>query len=487
MDWNPSQEQEFRKNYQELKNLLDGTLKKVKQVKDFREAKGLLINVQNSFKGLKLNRNDREELYTKLQDAFEEINKKIANERSLFENEALSNYSDFKMRVDEAVFLANNVRDFHETWNYLVEVQSSFKGAKLLREHREELFKRLQGAFDLLKQTQSKEKSIEFAGSSQSYEQLLTNVDDQVAKASVFPDIHQYREELISLQAAIREAKLVKEHRDELNSKIQEAFLILQIRKDEEIEQTRMVSLINFKKYQPEVDELLRQADESDDFHLIREKIKTLQSEIRDSKLLREQREELYSLLQKAFELLGKRQDEKQQVFSKEATDNYERLKLLVEKGFTQAEETSKYKETREFLKKIQSEFSAVKMVREQREELYSRLQSAFTILNKRVDEFFREKKKNWMLKMQYKFSESSGEIFLLQQSLEKDQTYLAELEDQLEIVILARKSEEIIAGLKSRINSTKKSIERKRQEILTLENKMNELQNIIEPQEPEE
>ncbi len=484
MDWKPNHDEEFRKNFQELKHLLDSTLKKIKQINDLREAKGLLINVQNSFKEVKLHRDDREELYGRLQEAFGEINKKSTDERVQFEHEAQLNYSDFKIRIDEAVFLATNSRDFHETWNYLIEVQTSFKGAKFLREHREELYNRLQSAFDILKRTQTFEKSSEFSQSTQNFERLHGLVEDAATLASTCLDLRNYREEMIRLQTTIREAKLVKEHRDELNGKVQDAFLILQIRKDEEFQKTSAEATTNFLRYKPQAAELLKLSEKSVDFHLVREKIKTLQSEIRNTQLLKDQREELYSLLQEAFESLSIRQDENQVVFNKEAKSNYERLKLLVDKGFAQAEETIKYKETREFLKKIQSEFAAIKMVREQREELYSRLQSAFNILNKRVDEFFREKKKNWMLKMQYKFSESSSEIFTLQQSLAKDQISLDELEDQLEIVVLAAKSKEVVAGLQSRINSTKKTIERKLQEIQTLEDKINDLQDLVEPSE---
>ena len=86
---------------------------------------------------------------------------------------------------------------------------------------------------------------------------------------------------------------------------------------------------------------------------------------------------------------------------------------------------------------------------------------------------------------MQYKYAESSGEIFILQQSLEKDQIYLNELEDQLEIVVMAGKDNQIVSGIQSRINSTKKAIERKLREIQALELKMNDLQNLLEPEEP--
>jgi len=322
--------EEKLRNYNVLKSQLENALDKVNRTYDLREAKGCLIEVQNSFKGLKLQSEDREELYIRLQKAFEKVNNKIEEEHRNFENEVFMNYLNLKAKVDEAVLLADNPGNFKETWDFLVEVQSLFKGTRLLREHREELYMILQGAFDNLKTLREKEKSD----------------------------------------------------------------------------------------------------------------------------------------------------------FEKEAITNYERLKVLIEKGFNQARETNQYKETREFLKKIQSEFKGTRLAREQREELYSRLQSAFDILGKRLDEFFRQKKKNWEVKMQYKLSEYSTDIFDLEESLRKDRSYLRELEDQLDIAESGGKGSIAITGLKARIDSTITNIERKEKQIRDLESGMNKLKDRLEPGE---
>ena len=319
MDWNANHDDESGKNYLELKNLLESALKKINKISDLRESKGLLIEVQNAFKGLKLQREKREELYGKLLDAFAEINKKIAQERSDFEAEAQYNYADFKLRIEEAQFLASHPKDFHETWDHLIEVQNAFKNARFLREHREELYQGLQVAFETLKKEQSAEKSKEIATSALTYNSLVEVVNDLLDRSSTAVDLRLHNDELIRIQASIREAKLVREHRDELLGKLQEAFLIIQIRLDEEFQQTRNESEDNFSRFKPQAFGLLDQSKTSQDFHLTRESIKSLQSDVRNARLLREQREELYAILQEAFTLLGERQDNEQESFQKDA------------------------------------------------------------------------------------------------------------------------------------------------------------------------
>ena len=330
MEPDKNQEEDLYLNYFNLREILEVGLENASHSGNLHEAKGFLIEVQSHFRGLKLRREDREELYNKLQQAFTALNKKIEDERLDFELTALSNYADLKPDVEKASDLATNSQNTKEAWDFLIEVQNRIKSAKLFREQREELF-----------------------------------------------------------------------------GGLQEAFTMIKLRREEE-----------------------------------------------------------------------------QQVFAEESQQNYIRLKALVEKGLIQAEETHEYKETREFLKKIQSDFKGIKMAREQREELYSRLQTAFDILGKRLDEFFRYKKKNWEVKMQFTLSRLSADIFELQETLNKEQSYLNELEDHLEIIVSSGKDKDAQASLEARIVSARHSIERKRQQVFHLEIEKDELINRLE--EPE-
>ena len=90
-------------NYIELKKIVDEGVEKAMAETNSHEAKGILIEVQQHFKGLKLRYESREELYSKLQEAFSIVNKKIEEEKFEFELETLSNYEELKPMVSEAV------------------------------------------------------------------------------------------------------------------------------------------------------------------------------------------------------------------------------------------------------------------------------------------------------------------------------------------------------------------------------------------------
>jgi len=478
MDFNRNRDPESLVNYKNLKEKLEKAISKVRKTTDTREAKGYLIEVQNAFKGLKLVREDREELYTRLQQYFAEINKKVENEKVAWETEAMENYTLIKNKVDEAVFLASHPKDIDVTWNYLLEVQGLFKGVKLMREHREALYSRLQEAFDKLKSLREIQKAGIESESSQSFPHLKKMVDDAVAEVNKVDDRGIAREILIKAQTEVREARLLKEHRDELIRKIQEAFENVNNKYEEDAEKYRIESEANYLRLKPRVVNISQQANETVEFFKIRNEVKEIQAEMRETKLLRENREELHAMLQEAFETLNIRQDEEQGSFRHDAHENYVRLKALVRDGLKQAEESHEYKETREFLIKIQSEFKGIKLIKEQREELYARLQTAFDILSKRVDEYFHEKKKNWEVKMQYRISSLDSEIFALNESLDQDFESLQELEDHLDIIESSGKDTGMELGLKARISSSRISIQKKEIQIRQMTDEMNDLKN---------
>jgi hypothetical protein len=173
--------------------------------------------------------------------------------------------------------------------------------------------------------------------------------------------------------------------------------------------------------------------------------------------------------------------EEQQRLHQAESTSNYQRLKTLVDQGLKQAEESHEYKDTREFLKKIQSEFKGLKMEPAQREELYSRLQTAFDILGTRLDDYFHNKKKNWETRMNFTLARLETDIHDLSSAIEKEEQNLDELLDQLEIMESSGRESSVILAQKARITSVRGGIELKKSQLTTLTNEHANLKNRLE------
>ncbi|MCX6249758.1 MAG: hypothetical protein NTX61_03305 [Bacteroidetes bacterium] len=316
------------------------------------------------------------------------------------------------------------------------------------------------------------------------YLELQTRLKEALAKVETAKELREAKGYLIDVQALFKGLKLRREDREELYGKLQEAFLEVNRQIDSERQSIENEATLNYRRLKNKTDHILNEVFSSTDYRHSKNLLMEIQNELRDTRLLREQKDELYKIIRESFDIVKGQQEEERNKFENEARQQYERLKVLVDSGLKQAEETNQYKETREYLKKIQSEFKGTRMVHEQREELYSRLQTAFEILNKRLDEFFHQKKKNWEVKMQYRISEHSSDVYELRETLKKDYASLDELLDHLEIAISRGKDAEAVHNLKARIASLKTGIEKKETEILNLETEMNQLKNRFEPEE---
>ncbi|MHC1708489.1 MAG: hypothetical protein AB9842_13340 [Bacteroidales bacterium] len=422
-------------NYKTLKSELEKAFRQAKTAPTPRDAKDILIKAQGKFKEFKLKPEHREELYQGLQDEFQKVNERINSEKNQYEQEAYFNYRELKLKVDEAVYQSGKQEDWREAKKYLIEAQSAFKGLRLIREQREELFNKIQKAFEEINLRSERENLTFQQESFENHQRLKPLIENLFLEASNGENINEIRDKLIQLQSEFKGIRLEKEKRETLYSRLQSAFDTLNQRIGEAREKNLEIAEQNFEFFLKEVSEVKQEAESGTTFKEIRDRIRNLQADLRDSILLREQKDQLYSSLQESFQLINNRQDQERSEFENEAVSNFKRLSKLVADGLAQAQESNEYRETREFLKKIQGEFKGIRMIKEQREELYSRLQSAFSILRERTDTYFREKQKNWEVKMEFRLKDLSVHILELQMIIAKEKEKLEELETQLDIL----------------------------------------------------
>jgi hypothetical protein len=419
------------------------------------------------------------------QEAFEYIHQKIESERVQFENEAFQNYMNLKELVDNAVFAASKESDPRIAKSYLIEAQNGFKGAKLIKDQREELYNKLQKEFERVNHALETDK-IQFTLEAESnFIRLKPMVESAIELAQTTTNYQEAKEKLIQLQNEFKGIKLIKEQREQLYQKLQDSFNIINSRLNEEKENNRQLAENQYPVLQERADKLLQFSGETSDFRTAREQLKELQWELRESKLFKEQKDIIYQILQDIFTLINLRQDMDRKQFEEEAARNYIELGKMVEHGLAQSQETTEYKETREYLKKIQSEFRGRKMIKEQREELYSRLQTSFDVLNKRVDTFFREKKKNWEVKMQFRANDLQASVMELNLRMERDLENLRELETQLDNLGSGSRDFEAKDRLMAKILSVQNAIRKNTQLIRSTEEEAISIKKRLE--EPEE
>lgn len=313
------------------------------------------------------------------------------------------------------------------------------------------------------------------------YLTLKDIVDQGLERVRLSEDPKEAKGILIDIQEHFRGLPLYREDREELYNRLQRAFLQVNAVIENKKNAFREEADRNYREMKEQCDQVLGLFDTDTDYRLIWERMIEVQSDIRERKMEREERMALLERLQDGFNLIRAEREAQQKKFESEASVSFSRIKAMADEGLKLAAETHEYKETREFLKKIRNEMHEARMTREQREELSSKLQTAFDILGKRLDDFFRTKKKNWMTKMNYTLARFDAENFDLEKAIRKEEEFLQELTDQLDILNLAGKEGNALLALKARIASVIKSIESKQQQIARNEKDRNELKAKLE------
>lgn len=138
------------RNAEIISNKLQQAANQLETNPEFKENWDLLIKIQQDFREMKLEKAAREALYGELQMLFETLKSSQDKKQSDFEQAANENFEHLQPLVEKALEQARKSQEFKKTKNFLIKVQSEFKGKRMRAEEREKLYARLQSAFDTL-------------------------------------------------------------------------------------------------------------------------------------------------------------------------------------------------------------------------------------------------------------------------------------------------------------------------------------------------
>ncbi len=302
---------EQTKNYEQIKVIVDEAIKFANETQNFNEAREKLINAKSEFRKLSLKREHAEEILTALNNAIENINNKIREERENYEMECSENYHILKAKVEATVEKASKATHFKSARQSLIDLQSEIKDKKLKRNQREELYQIIRDCFEGINQRQQQERQMSDADYEENYQKIKKIVDDAISFAeNITTSFKEAKDTLIAAQAAIKAAILRKIQKDELFSNIRRVFESINEKQNADRENYDKEANENYSKLSAKIEEAFVYLNNTSDFRLLRENIIGIQSEVRIVKLKREQRTELLEKIQKAFVIIDKLKNE---------------------------------------------------------------------------------------------------------------------------------------------------------------------------------
>jgi hypothetical protein len=373
-------------SYESIKSRLHQLQKQLNNT-NYKKIKFSLIGLQQQLASTELEAAQRAELRDAIQAVFENVKVLQQTEREQREKETSENFDFLKQKMVEAIdFTQQNLEHHDLVWQKLIETQRHFKGKRLLIEQREQLYNTLQKLFDILKKRKDEDLLGQEDAERERFEQLEKITRERVENCKS-ENTEIAWAQLLHTKDQISHAQLLYAHRKLLMDKIQEGFDLLKQRRTENQPDITREAIENAHIIEQKLviahDELKNNPDFKTKWDLLLE----IQEEFKRRKLEKETRNTLYDQLQALFQQLKAEQYSNQPEFENQANENVNYLRPLIEKAMEEAQITTDLKKTKAFLIKVQGEFKGRKMRSFEREKLFSRLQSAFDLLNSRIEE----------------------------------------------------------------------------------------------------
>ncbi len=308
---------------------------------------------------------------------------------------------------------------------------------------KDSLITRLQEAFDVLKGRQDELKAKQDEEFDANFAIIEPKVQEAIAKSKESTEIRAGKDVLIAAQNELKAIMLKKDKKDELFALIQTAFTDLNEKLSAERESYEMECSENYLIIKPRVELVIASSHTAERFKDARQSLIDLQGELKDLKLKKEKRDELYSAIRKAFDDLNERQDKDRAQFNEENKSAYTSGKTTVEEALEFAKSGASPKDIREKFIAAQKLLKDLTLLKSQRDELYGAIRVVFEGINNNLEqdkaEFEAENNENYQ-RLSLKLNEAMDSIEFSNDFREIREGLIA-INDEIKIIRLKRES----------------------------------------------
>ncbi len=368
---------------------IESAIKFADESNDWKDIRTKLTNAKDKLIALFLRDEDNSRLMEMINESYEKVNQRQSLAREEFEKESHENYLVVKVKVETAVKESLESTEFKHSRELLLNAQNEFKNLKLKRSHRDELYDMINKAFEEISRKQMEERENFEMECIENYHNIKSKIDGLVEKSNTTTDFNVTRDELIDIQKQIKELKLKRDQREELFQTIRDCFEVLNKRQREERLSMDTEVTTNYAKMKKIVDDAIAFTTDNENYQDARDMLINAQAAIKGVKLRKEMRDELYQMIREVFSELNSKQSQERESFDSECAENYSKLTAKVNDCFNLVHGVTEFKLIRESLITVQSEVKIVKLKKEQRNELFSRIREAFNIFDKKKKEYF--------------------------------------------------------------------------------------------------
>ncbi len=296
-------------NHADLLKQLTDIQAQLKETTVFKEIREKLKLVQADLNEKQLKRDKKNELYEMVHNCYAEMDKRREEEQGEYEKTTLANYEELNAKVSQEKEACKTTLDVNAQREVLKKLQAQSWESKLKREQRQAIHELFNELFELLVQRYEELKFQFETESNTNKDQLALKVEEVERFVNSSTDLKTTREQLKAMQKELNEMKLTPAHRQELWQLIDKAFKVVNEKMDEALSGEKKLSDEQYAAFKPLLEAAITEVSTSVNFKESREKLKALQAQFKDLKIMHKRRQELWNMLDKAFKDLNARAD----------------------------------------------------------------------------------------------------------------------------------------------------------------------------------
>ncbi|RKZ02029.1 MAG: hypothetical protein DRQ10_00965 [Candidatus Hydrothermota bacterium] len=377
-------ERELKQNYEEMKERAMELLEEAKKGSIFVQIREHLKDFQEIARKVRMKPEHREEVLSIIQQAFDILWERQQKWRESAQAERERNYELLRKELEELDKLVRTTHDFRNTRMELIKFQDKTKTLPLESSKRSELIAELNNLFNILRARQSEWAAAMELERQRNYEQMKKEVEDCVELAQKTRYFKEAREHFNRIRERLRELPMTREHKDELFSKLREAYAILGERQAEYRRELEKEFNENYQRLSEMVSKGLEMAQTSPSFNEARDYLRQVRDELRNTRMRRDQKDELFDRLRAAFDILWERQKRWQAELETEFQRNFQELSEAVDRCITLAEIERDFRYVYSVLNDVYREIRRARLKREDRRRLIEKIDQAYAILRRR-------------------------------------------------------------------------------------------------------
>ena len=384
-----------------------------------------------------------------------------------------SEFSSLKLLIENLESGLEKNDDLRSVRKVLVGLKEGLASLFLISsDEKNEFDQRIQNVFELVSEKQTKEreeKNVIFEGNFSKFSPIF---DEKITEASKIleTDFKGSRTILIALQKEIKGMKLRPSHREVFFKTIQDLFDKILIYETAEREAYEMECAENFLQFKPRVENVCKKEKESKNLNDARKNLIALQKELKEIKLSRKERDELYGIIRASFDEINSKQDAERKEFKAEALKNYEIAKPMINDAIAFATDSKNINGARNHLIEAQKKLKDLRLTRQQSDELFGAIREIFSKINENPEEEqdgFKEISLSNFAKLELKINEAIANVEY-SSDFRDIREGLIDVQDEIKIVKLTRiHRNELLSRIRKgfkKFDSKRKDFTKKRQ-----------------------